>query len=80
MEDEEKIARVLQLELEYEGYSVTIKHNGTEGLDAAAKGGYSLVLLNVMLPGLSGLEVFAPLEKNGSADTGHIINGARQYS
>lgn len=29
VEDEEKIARVLQLELEYEGYSVTIKHNGT---------------------------------------------------
>lgn len=44
VEDEEKIARVLQLELEYEGYSVTIKQNGTEGLDAAAEGGYSLVL------------------------------------
>lgn len=63
LEDEEKIARVLQLELEYEGYSVTIKHNGTEGLDAAAKGGYSLVLLDVMLPGLSGLEVLRRLRK-----------------
>lgn len=63
VEDEEKIARVLQLELEYEGYSVTIKHNGTEGLDAAAKGGYSLVLLDVMLPGLSGLEVLRRLRK-----------------
>lgn len=63
MEDEEKIARVLQLELEYEGYSVTIKHNGTEGLDAAAKGGHSLVLLDVMLPGLSGLEVLRRLRK-----------------
>ncbi|UWS58684.1 two-component system response regulator YkoG [Bacillus subtilis] len=63
VEDEEKIARVLQLELEYEGYSVTIKHNGTEGLDEAAKGGYSLVLLDVMLPGLSGLEVLRRLRK-----------------
>ncbi|MCM3156262.1 two-component system response regulator YkoG [Bacillus subtilis] len=63
VEDEEKIARVLQLELEYEGYSVTIKHNGTEGLDAAAEGGYSLVLLDVMLPGLSGLEVLRRLRK-----------------
>lgn len=63
VEDEEKISRVLQLELEYEGYSVTIKQNGTEGLDAAAKGGYSLVLLNVMLPGLSGLEVLRRLRK-----------------
>lgn len=66
VEDEEKIARVLQLELEYEGYSVTIKQNGTEGLDAAAKGGYSLVLLDVMLPGLSGLEVLRRLRKTDS--------------
>lgn len=63
VEDEEKISRVLQLELEYEGYSVTIKHNGTEGLDAAAEGGHSLVLLDVMLPGLSGLEVLRRLRK-----------------
>ncbi|MEC1960999.1 MULTISPECIES: two-component system response regulator YkoG [Bacillus] len=66
VEDEEKIARVLQLELEYEGYSVTIKQNGTEGLDAAAEGGYSLVLLDVMLPGLSGLEVLRSLRKTDS--------------
>ncbi|MDK1002783.1 two-component system response regulator YkoG [Bacillus subtilis] len=66
VEDEEKIARVLQLELEYEGYSVTIKHNGTEGLDAAAEGGHSLVLLDVMLPGLSGLEVLRRLRKTDS--------------
>lgn len=63
MEDEEKIARVLQLELEYEGYNVTIKYNGTEGLNAAAEGRYSLVLLDVMLPGLSGLEVLRRLRK-----------------
>ncbi|ADV96337.1 MULTISPECIES: two-component system response regulator YkoG [Bacillus] len=63
VEDEEKIARVLQLELEYEGYGVTIKHNGTEGLEAAAEGGHSLVLLDVMLPGLSGLEVLRRLRK-----------------
>ncbi len=63
VEDEEKIARVLQLELEYEGYSVIIKQDGTEGLNAAAEGGYSLVLLDVMLPGLSGLEVLRRLRK-----------------
>ncbi|MEC1290218.1 two-component system response regulator YkoG [Bacillus mojavensis] len=63
VEDEEKIARVLQLELEYEGYSVTIKHNGTEGLDAAAEGSYSLLLLDVMLPGMSGLEVLRRLRR-----------------
>ncbi|MFJ9289840.1 response regulator transcription factor [Bacillus halotolerans] len=63
VEDEEKIARVLQLELEYEGYSVTIKHNGSEGLNAATEGSYSLLLLDVMLPGVSGLEVLRRLRK-----------------
>ncbi|MCY8977941.1 response regulator transcription factor [Bacillus halotolerans] len=63
VEDEEKIARVLQLELEYEGYSVTIKHNGSEGLNAATEGSYSLLLLDVMLSGLSGLEVLRRLRK-----------------
>ncbi|MDG3073255.1 response regulator transcription factor [Bacillus halotolerans] len=63
VEDEEKIARVLQLELEYEGYSVTIKHNGSEGLNAATEGSYTLLLLDVMLPGLSGLEVLRRLRK-----------------
>ncbi|PLR88219.1 response regulator transcription factor [Bacillus halotolerans] len=63
VEDEEKIARVLQLELEYEGYSVTIKHNGSEGLNAVTEGSYSLLLLDVMLPGLSGLEVLRRLRK-----------------
>ncbi|MCR6597178.1 response regulator transcription factor [Bacillus halotolerans] len=63
VEDEEKIARVLQLELEYEGYSVTIKHNGSEGLNAATEGSYALLLLDVMLPGLSGLEVLRRLRK-----------------
>ncbi|WP_258729090.1 response regulator transcription factor [Bacillus atrophaeus] len=63
VEDEEKIARVLQLELEYEGYKATIKETGTEGLHAALEKKFALVLLDVMLPGLSGLEVLRRLRK-----------------
>ncbi|MBN3527685.1 response regulator transcription factor [Paenibacillus apiarius] len=57
IEDEVKIARVIKLELEYEGYTVDIEHSGTEGLRKYNEGQWDLVLLDVMLPGLNGLEV-----------------------
>lgn len=57
VEDEEKIARVLELELEYEGYSVTKAADGLEALTAYRSGKWDLILLDVMLPGLSGIEL-----------------------
>lgn len=57
IEDEINIARVLQLELEHEGYSVEIAGDGMDGLTRAAAGGWDLILLDTMLPGLNGIEV-----------------------
>ncbi|WP_054743064.1 response regulator transcription factor [Cellulosilyticum ruminicola] len=57
IEDEVKIARFLQLELEHEGYSVDLSHNGREGLNKALEGNFDLVILDVMLPSLNGMEV-----------------------
>ncbi|SDO68549.1 DNA-binding response regulator, OmpR family, contains REC and winged-helix (wHTH) domain [Paenibacillus sp. yr247] len=58
IEDEERIARVLQLELEHEGYEVHTRSDGRSGLNAALnESDWELVLLDVMLPELSGLEV-----------------------
>ena len=57
IEDDEKIARVIQLELEYEGYKVSIAHTGREGLMLLEKEGIDLVLLDVMIPELNGMEV-----------------------
>lgn len=58
IEDEERIARVLKLELEHEGYEVHTKSDGRAGLDAAlSETEWDLILLDVMLPELSGLEV-----------------------
>ncbi|MER2261408.1 MAG: response regulator transcription factor [Psychrobacillus sp.] len=57
IEDEENIARVLQLELEFEGYSVEIAYTGTDGLIKYREKPWDLVLLDLMLPGLSGLDV-----------------------
>ena len=57
IEDEQNIARVLQLELEFEGYSVEIAYTGTDGLIKYREKPWDLVLLDLMLPGLSGLDV-----------------------
>lgn len=57
IEDEENIARVLQLELEFEGYTTGVANTGTDGLIAYREQPWNLVLLDLMLPGLSGLDV-----------------------
>ncbi|MGL5345903.1 MAG: response regulator transcription factor [Peptostreptococcaceae bacterium] len=57
IEDEVKIARFVQLELQYEGYEVDICHDGREGLDKAIQNEYDLIILDVMLPSLNGMEV-----------------------
>jgi DNA-binding response OmpR family regulator len=66
IEDEEKIARVLQLELEHEGYSVQCIKNGRDGLNAALGGNWDLILLDIMLPELNGLEVLRRIRQQGS--------------
>lgn len=57
IEDEESIARVLQLELEFEGYAVDTAHTGPDGLIKFREQDWDLVLLDLMLPGLNGLDV-----------------------
>jgi DNA-binding response OmpR family regulator len=57
VEDEVKIARFLELELKYEGYNVTLAHDGRSGLEKALQGNFDLIILDVMLPGLNGMEV-----------------------
>jgi two-component system, OmpR family, response regulator len=64
VEDEERIARVLELELEYEGYKVTKVLDGLEALAAYRNGSWDLILLDVMLPGLSGIELLRRIRKN----------------
>ena len=67
VEDEEKLARFVELELKHEGYAVDKAFDGREGLEKAEGGGYDLLLLDIMLPGLNGLEVLRRLRKAGSS-------------
>ena len=66
IEDEEKIARFVELELGYEGYTTTKAFDGRTGLELAETGEFDLVLLDVMLPKLSGMEVLRRLRRTSS--------------
>ncbi len=63
VEDEEKLARMLELELTYEGYETEKALDGPTGLTMALSGRFDLVLLDIMLPGLSGMEVLRRLRR-----------------
>jgi DNA-binding response OmpR family regulator len=56
VEDEPELARLLQRQIQQASYDVTTVLSGEEGLRAAGDGRFDLVLLDVMLPGIDGLE------------------------
>ena len=63
IEDEIKIARFLELELTYEGYTVTQCHDGREGLEKALSEVFHVIILDIMLPSLNGMEVLRRLRQ-----------------
>ncbi|HHU05060.1 MAG TPA: response regulator transcription factor [Clostridiales bacterium] len=66
IEDEEKLARFVELELCYEGYGVTKAFNGREGLELALSGNFDLILLDILLPELNGMEVLRRLRRSSN--------------
>ena len=75
IEDEAGIARFVELELKHEGNEVEKAADGREGLDKALSGSFDLILLDVMLPGLNGMEVLRRLRQE--KDTPVIMLTAR---
>ena len=64
VEDEEKILRLLEIELEYEGYEVGKAMDGIQGLERYRGQKWDLILLDVMLPGISGIELLRRIRAN----------------
>jgi two-component system OmpR family response regulator len=65
VEDDERVRRFVRRGLEAEGYCVTTAHDGIGGVQRAQTGSYDVVILDVMLPRLSGREVCKQLRKAG---------------
>ncbi|WGV26013.1 response regulator transcription factor [Halotia branconii] len=65
VEDEVKLARFVELELSYEGYQVSVAYDGLTALTAARELRPDLIILDWMLPGLSGLEICRRLRSTG---------------
>ncbi|MEM9447268.1 MAG: response regulator transcription factor [Cyanobacteria bacterium P01_E01_bin.6] len=66
VEDEEKLARFIEMELKYEGYDVNVSNDGLTGLTQIRNANPDLVILDWMMPGMTGLEVCRRLRQTGS--------------
>src|SRR5690625_2166747 len=67
VEDEDKLSRAIQLELQYENYETAIASNGKDALRYIEEEAWDLVLLDIMIPQLSGLEVLRRVRKKDNA-------------
>ncbi|ALC85688.1 hypothetical protein AM499_07515 [Bacillus sp. FJAT-22090] len=63
IEDEVNIAKFVELELKHEGFKVTVCHDGREGMELAISNQYDLLLVDLMLPSLNGLEICRRVRK-----------------
>ncbi|WP_210128490.1 MULTISPECIES: response regulator transcription factor [unclassified Staphylococcus] len=66
VEDEQNLARFIELELEHENYAVDIEYDGKPGLEKALTNDYDLILLDLMLPHINGLEICRQVRQNKS--------------
>lgn len=65
VEDEVKLARFIEMEMTCEGYQLTVAHDGLDGLTVARETAFDLMILDWMMPGVSGLEMCRRLRATG---------------
>lgn len=63
IEDEKQMAMFIEMELNHEGYKTSIAYDGNDGLRKIENGKYDLIILDLMLPGLDGIEVCKEVRK-----------------
>jgi DNA-binding response OmpR family regulator len=64
IEDEPKIAHAIKKGLERESYAVDVVYQGTKGYDLASTEQYDVIILDIMLPGMDGIEICTKLREN----------------
>lgn len=67
VEDEVEIAKAVKYELDYEGYEVSLAHDGLTGLTTARQSEFDLILLDWMLPGMTGVEICRRLRQTANS-------------
>lgn len=80
IEDEVKLARFVEIELTYEGYRVSVKNDGLEGLTAARELHPDIILLDWALPGLTGVEICRRLRSTGDKVPIILLTGKDEIS
>ena len=75
VEDEEKIARFLELELGHEGYVTEKASDGIDAVDIAQREDFDIIILDIMLPSISGIEVLRRIRR--TSDVPIILLTAR---
>ncbi|MFZ2664272.1 MAG: response regulator transcription factor [Patescibacteria group bacterium] len=65
IEDDKKISNALREGLEFEGFAVDIAETGTDGYDLSSTTDYDLIILDLMLPGMDGMEICKRLREDG---------------
>ena len=67
MEDEKKVADIIERGLKAERYAVDVCHDGQQGWDTANTYEYDLIILDLMLPGMSGSEILEKIRRKNSS-------------
>lgn len=66
VEDEHKIANSIKKGMEQEGWAVDVSHTGTDGYDMATSEEYDVIVLDLMLPGMNGIEICKKIREEGN--------------
>ena len=77
VEDEHKIAAAVKKGLEQERYAVDVAYNGIDGFDLASTGDYDVIVLDLMLPGIGGVDICRKLRTEEHIHTPILILTAR---
>ncbi len=77
VEDEQNLARFIELELTHENYTVDIENDGKVGLDKALSKPYDLYILDLMLPNINGLEICRQIRQKQLLQLSLLLQKAR---